>query len=78
MRNISIERYDTRGACFKLSSDHVKSIEFIHLNEIIFIYFSMIYLIMIFVIKVLKQNYYMKEVLFVRMVSVLLIYLQEE
>lgn len=27
MRNISIDRYDTRGACFKISSDHVNHLK---------------------------------------------------
>ncbi|CAF4326919.1 unnamed protein product, partial [Rotaria magnacalcarata] len=25
MRNISIDRYDTRGGCYKVSSDHVNN-----------------------------------------------------
>jgi hypothetical protein len=71
MRNISVDRYDTRGGCFKISSDHVN-----HSNQIVqlFIYhifnFSVMYLIMIFVNKVLKQNYYMKVVLYVKVALV--------
>ncbi len=72
MRNISIDRYDSRGACFKVSSDRVNPInqKKASLTDRLFLTFSMMYLIMIFVNKVLKQNYYMKVVLYVKVVLV--------
>ena len=71
MRNISIDRYDTRGACFKVLSDRVYYPNYlIKLFYFIAFGFSIMCLIMIFVNKVLKQNYYMKVVLYVKVVLV--------
>ncbi len=51
MRNISIDRYDSRGGCFKVSSDRVNPInqKKKSLTDHCFLTFSMMYLIMIFV-----------------------------